>query len=242
MHDRLIKNHMSWLDGEFNVPPNQCSQTPKKNSNTGRPKKNFGISSLRSKQRSVQSLVKHNSPEQLSFAAESSLVKSGKRKTAKVIKIALESSPRSLKKMQDSRVISYSLYTPVEALALIVDTIMTKEDYIKVQRGAKAKGANIYPAYNQILQIKLTCYPLNIYVSEIEARILVQSLLDHTIKRLFEVQQEVISLHLPADVFVIDVYYKWGLDGSGGHSISKQHFADNPKYSDYCPFRNIYYI
>lgn len=235
IHDRLIKNHHDWLNEEFKVPNIQGDQQPlSKEPVSGRPKKDFKISSLRSKQRSVKTLVKNLSPEQLSFATESSLVMSGKRRAAKVMKLALESSPRSLKRMQQSKsnTPSFTPYTPVEALALIVDTSMTKEDYLKVQRGAKARGANIYPAYNQILQIKQTCYPENVTISDIEARIPIQKVLDHTVTRLFEVQKEVISLHLPPEVFEIDVYYKWGLDGSGGHSIYKQHFADSPKYSD----------
>lgn len=235
IHDRLIKNHHNWLNEEFKVGNMQRElKTPRKVVVPGRPKKDFGSASLRSKQRSVQTLVKHHSPEQLSFATESSLVRSGKRKAAKVMKLAVESSPRSLKRMQQSKSTTHSCtpYTAVEALALIVDTSMTKEDYIKVQKGAKARGANIYPAYNQIFKIKQTCYPENITVSESEARIPLQNLLDHTVTRLFEVQQEVFSLHLPPEVYEVNVYYKWGLDGSGGHSLYKQHFTDNPKHSD----------
>jgi hypothetical protein len=235
IHDRFMKNNEDWLNTMFKIPKFiQDQQTVGTKPVPGRPKKDFEETSLRSKQRSVQTLVKHLSPGQLTFAAESSLVKSGKRKAAKVIKLALESSPRSLKRMHVSKSAThcYTSYTPVEALALIVDTSMTKDDYIKVQRGAKARGANIYPSYNLILQVKQTCYPKNITVSESEARIPLQNLFDHTIARLVEVQQEVICLHLPVEVPTIDVFYKWGLDGSGGHSIYKQHFTDNPKYSD----------
>lgn len=131
IHDRLIKNHHDWLNEEFKIPEIQGDHTtPSKKPVSGRPKKNFGVSSLRSKQKSVQTLVKGLSPEQLSFATESSLVVSGKRKAAKVMKLALESSPRSLKRMQQSKnnKPSCTPYTPVEALALIVVTGMTKED------------------------------------------------------------------------------------------------------------------
>lgn len=70
-----------------------------------------------------------------------------------------------------------TVYTPEEALALIVDTSLTKEDYIEIQRGAKARGANLYPAYNVISQVKNTCYPGNMTISESEARIPLQNLL-----------------------------------------------------------------
>lgn len=38
--------------------------------------------------------------------------------------------------------------------------------------------------------------------------------------------------HLPERFVEVNVIYKWGLDGSGCHSINKQHFANNPQYSD----------
>ena len=235
MQDRFFNKQAKWLGEEFQVP--QFSKiklvTPGKKLVQGRPKKSFEESSLRSKQRNVQTLVKNITPEQLSYAAESSLVKSGRRKTAKVIKLALEASPKSLNKMESvKKTPLQQKYSSEEALALIIDTDLTKEHYIKIQRGAKTRGANIYPAYNAISEVKKTCYPNNIKISESEVSIPVQDLLDFTICRLFEVQKEVFLLHLPTEIVQIDVYYKWGLDGSGGHSIYKQKFLNNPKYSD----------
>ncbi|CAH2093575.1 unnamed protein product [Euphydryas editha] len=92
----LIKNHHDWLNEEFKVPNiREDQQIPSKEPVPGRPKQDFGVSSLRSKQRSVQSLVQNISPEKLSFATESSLFR--KRKAAKMMKLALETSPRSFK-------------------------------------------------------------------------------------------------------------------------------------------------
>lgn len=47
-------------------------------------------------------------------------------------------------------------YSPEEALVLILDTSLSKEDYIKIQKGAKTKGANLYPAYNAVSKVKKT--------------------------------------------------------------------------------------
>lgn len=99
---------------------------------------------------------------------------------------------------------------------------MGKEDYIQMQRGAKSRGANIYPAYNVIAQTKKQCYPDNLKISETEVQIPVQDILDHTVHRLAEVQQDVLLLHHNhGENSPIEVVYKWGLDGSGGHSINK---------------------
>ncbi|KAK9728859.1 hypothetical protein QE152_g16997 [Popillia japonica] len=168
IQEKFIKKNSEWLKGEFKLPLlADIGQTPEKKQAKGRPKKNFTESSLRSKQRSVRLLVKHISPDQLTYAAESSLVKSGRRTTAKFMKLALDASPKltyaaesslvksgrrttakfmklaldaspkTLKKMRQVTSPMFTVYTPEEALALIVDTSLTKEDYIEIQRGAK---------------------------------------------------------------------------------------------------------
>jgi len=58
----------------------------------------FEESSQRSKQRQINSIVLDHSSEQVCLAAESSLVKSGKRTTAQVVKLAIQSTPNRLKK------------------------------------------------------------------------------------------------------------------------------------------------
>ena len=45
-------------------------------------------------------------------------------------------------------------YSPKETLALIIDTNLTKEHHIKIQRGGKTRGGNIYPAYNVISEVQ----------------------------------------------------------------------------------------
>lgn len=56
--------------------------------------------------------------------------------------------------------------------------------------GAKAREANIYPSYEKILLAKNNCYPKleSIEVSETAAQVKLQSLLDHTTIRIFDVQ------------------------------------------------------
>lgn len=73
---------------------------------------------------------------------------------------------------------------------------------------------------------KQKCYPSNIKITENEAIVNLQSLLDHTTERLFQVIGEVSSDNL---IF----FYKWGLDGSGNHTEFKQKF-NNSTDSDSC--------
>ena len=123
-------------------------------------------------------------------------------------------------------------YSPEEALGLIVDLGLTKEDYITMRLGAKEREADIYPSYHVIAEAKRKCYPANIKITENEAVVPLLDLLTHTIQRLAQVQADVILQNISEDCDTIEVYYKWGLDGSGGHSIYKQNFANNSEYAD----------
>lgn len=140
MYDRFNTKHMLWIVDDLKLPEVQLSQLSlsalkrlEKNSR-GRPKKPFEESSQRSKQRQINSILSQHSSEQVCLAAESSLVKSGRRTAAQVLKLAIDTTPNRLKKMKLVHDISSSItirpYSPEEALGLIVDLGLTKEDYI----------------------------------------------------------------------------------------------------------------
>lgn len=108
--------------------------------------------------RHVRAIVSDLNSEKLCLAAETSLAKSGNRSAAEVVKLAINSSPKSLKRMKlahdTSSSASLKPYNPEEALALIVDLGLTKENYITMRLGAKERGANIYPSYHVIGEAK----------------------------------------------------------------------------------------
>ncbi|CAH1107162.1 unnamed protein product [Psylliodes chrysocephalus] len=97
-----------------------------------------------------------------------SLFKSGETASAQVLKLATNSSPSTKKKIKEIHNLlllsSMAMYTPEEALALIVDCSLSKDD-IRIQRGAKKKQVNIYPSYAVIGHVTKTCYPANITIS-----------------------------------------------------------------------------
>lgn len=234
--ERLTKYNSAWLKNDL-VLPAPVSNASNSQSSKGRPSKSFEEGSVRTKRRRVQPIVAKTTPELLCAAAQASLTKSGKRTAAQMVNLALTTSPRRykrIKKIHDApKTSGITPYSPEEALAFIIDSDMGKEDYIHMQRGAKSRGANIYPAYNVIAQTKKQCYPNNIKISETEVQIPVQDILDHTIHRLADVQKDVLHIHHDHEENLpIEVVYKWGLDGSGGHSIYKQCFANNSLYGD----------
>lgn len=79
-------------------------------------------------------------------------------------------------------------------------------------------GAPIYPSYQDLAKAKSLCYPQGITITEQEALVELQSLLDHTASRLL---LSLSSMEFPSEVTLL---YKWGFDGSSGHNEFKQVF------------------
>ncbi|KAF2889754.1 hypothetical protein ILUMI_16419 [Ignelater luminosus] len=85
------------------------------------------------------------------------------------------------------------LYRAEEALALIIDLKLAKDQYLNLRIKARARVCNLYPACNTVLQAKKECYPEEITTTKTMAEVKLQSLLDTTTDRLCTVQNEVIS-------------------------------------------------
>lgn len=116
-------------------------------------------------------------------------------------------------------------YTNEEALVLYIDGGYTRHTYSLLRAGAKNHNADIYPSYHKLLAAKRECYPNDgINISEISAEVSLQSLVDHTAKRLLKQQKEVLQQCKCTELILS---YKWGCDGSSGHSRYKQGFNEN---------------
>lgn len=84
-----------------------------------------------------------------------------------------------------------------------------------------------YPSYNQLLIAKKECYPDDINITEQEAIVPLQSLLDHISSRFLLYLNN--NIEEGSDIII---YHKWGFDGSSGHPEYKQLFDDHSN-SDY---------
>lgn len=122
-------------------------------------------------------------------------------------------------------------YTPDEALALMIDLKLSKFQYELLHSQAKKKFADIYPPYYKIFEAKTKCYPSkdDMSISEMGAKIAVQSLLNHTMERVVEscdpnVLKKIVEPELQAT-------YKWGFDGASGQSLYKQAFKGDSENS-----------
>ena len=194
----------------------------------GRPRKLFDEGSDKSKRRKVESLVSAHSEQELIHAAQVSLHMSGKRDAAKMIKETVKSPRRAtkIKRAYMSPAVKTVPLTGEEALSFFVDNNFTKTQYINIRKECKMRNTNIFPPYHIIRETKKKCYPQNVSITETSATIKLQSLVDHTIERLAVVQQDVLKQSISGND-TVHMIFKWGCDGSSGHSQYKQKFTDD---------------
>lgn len=106
-------------------------------------------------------------------------------------------------------------YSPEESLGLILDCRLSKADYNTIRQGAK----ELYPSYHHILAAKEDCIPdSGIVAADYEASVDLQSLCDHTTKRILKTCQ---LKDIPPNS-ILEITHKVGFDGSTGQSIYKQ--------------------
>ncbi|KAF2884548.1 hypothetical protein ILUMI_21625, partial [Ignelater luminosus] len=141
---RFVQKNSEWLKTEINLSHllNVSQPTPSLSQRRGRPRKLFWGSFERTKARDVALLLSEVDHQKLAYATQKSLSKSGKRTAAEVVKLATNSSPRSLKKIKMAPKMSPAItpYTPEEALALTIDSGLGKVNYLNIQSETKKKG------------------------------------------------------------------------------------------------------
>ncbi|CAF1105542.1 unnamed protein product [Brachionus calyciflorus] len=77
--------------------------------------------------------------------------------------------------------------SPETAVALITVCSLSQDDFQKIRNLRKAHGANIFPPYSKVLAAKKECYTNNSNINETPVEQPLQDLLDHTAKRLLEI-------------------------------------------------------
>jgi len=221
------KNNSAWLETVFNLPLNNIP-TNIEQKKTGRPLKEFSECSERTKRQKVLPLVKSYSSPELVLALSTKFQKSGQRSASLLLNDSLTSPTRAIKirnvvnNVDHNKIIPY---TANEALAFLIDNKLTKQQYLNIRLGAKKKNCDIYPPYSSILEAKKKCYPDDLHISESNCSVPMQSLVDHTVHRIFEIET-VKSMQIKENMNHFEMLYKWGCDGSSGQAQYKQNFND----------------
>lgn len=78
-------------------------------------------------------------------------------------------------------------------------------------------GNKNYPPYPKVLSAKTRCYPENIYVTDNGASVELQSLLDHTVRRLISSIAPKILDSLQDKLLIL--HSKWGMDGASNQQV-----------------------
>lgn len=219
---RFLDKNEEWLNTMLSFPKFSPSSNTKK---IGRPSLEFMECSERTKRQKTEKLRSNTDIHELCYATQMSLRSSGNTDAAKLVKEITFSSPkratryRKAFKMSQSPIIQLS---GESALSMIVDAKLTRHQYNII----RSKDKKRFPSYKIVQAAKRRCYPQksDIIVNSTFAEVKLQSLLNHTIQRLFDVQKEVLETLTPEQLCHLRLISKWGFDGSSGQSLYKQKF------------------
>lgn len=197
----------------------------------GRPVRDFDEVCDRTKRRRTEDVRSTLSTSELTYAAQISLRTSGSIDAANVLKDVTTSSPtRAAKYRKSFKLAATPRPTEMssdEALLDFVNLKLSKQQYLDLRESLRKKKFFAYPSYGKLLEAKRRCYPELISVTETSAEVKLQSLLDHTCKRILLVQEDVINTLHPKITSTLRCIVKWGCDGSSGQSQYKQKFSDD---------------
>ena len=111
---------------------------------------------------------------------------------------------------------------PIEALSLIMDRDLSKEDYNAIFTMFKKFGIGI-PCYDKVKDVKLECRPEGIVTSIEDIQVPLQNMAEHRIKRILQledVKARIIDcIDRTGGPLVLVYNIKIGLDGSSGFQV-----------------------
>ena len=216
-----------------NIPTAQTSIQIK-----GRRGKLFEEKKARAQMKDSSSLRNKFSPGVINLANKQNLSMSGQKDAAFVVK-RISSETGSTARFARAAILSrnelssrpVSKKTPEEALFFLLTNNLTKEQYCNMKQACKESGADIWPAYTYVQGAKPGLEPEEVNVTENEAVVPLQDLLNHTVKRIFvsnlSLSQQMENLaEENGGSLEATLIYKIGFDSSGSHTISQQTNSD----------------
>lgn len=234
-YEKFLKKNESWLKQDFVWPCCVLLSQPVKSASKKKRKK-FEDLSMKQKKRRTDYLRQEN-VEELSFAITSKMSNCGNDNVNKIFKF-LTQHPQHVEKVRHfcENIEKYHRhsYSKEKSLAIYVSLKLSKNDYLTLRKSAELEGCFLYPPYYQIQLAKRDCYPpqSSIMITDTFARITLQSLLDHTARRILESLKITVTGKLT-------LIGKCGFDGASGQSNYKQTF-ENIESDDSSIFMTAY--
>ena len=180
-----------------------------------------------SKRRKTAQLRSDHSADQLTYAAQMKLRQEGKMVQSKLMREMNFTSPTRASKMQQKiTYVAPTPFTPQEALALLINTDMSRKSYEYMYYAHKEHNSRLLPRYEIVSAAKKQCYPSCIEITDMSMTVGLQSLCDHTAKELLSINTENIDKLIATmdcneqqrQSIPLTVLYKYGSDGSGSHA------------------------
>lgn len=201
--------------------------------NGGRPSLKFQDCSERSKRRRVEDVLNACENNCEMFLSAAKRVASSEKDSAmsKLLTVIIkDQNAASILKLLNNK---SRQMTDEEGLAYYLNANLTVNQYKLTRSSAITFGHIIYPIYTKVLAAKQSCYPPGIVVTETSAMVEWKDLIQHTLKRIIESNEEVIEdrcsmLEEGSKLkFIISV----GMDGTSSQKLYNQKINDNASES-----------
>lgn len=225
---KFLQKYEDWLNLDFNLTELlSCDDEICESSVKEKP---FHDCSERHQMRRTEDLRNSFSAEELMFAAKMNYRKEGNTDMADVLGFLIKNqhAVSKLKKACEEISTPPETYTKEQALSLATKLNLSTAKYNALRKFTEKDGYHIFPSYYKIQKARKDCYPddKHILVTEMEAKIDLQALLDITVKRLILTLPH-IQTNSQGNDMKFTLISKWGCDGSSGQSIYKQKFTDD---------------
>jgi len=93
-----------------------------------------------------------------------------------------------------------------EVLSLLMEANLSKHQYFLIRSYVNSKTSfDLFPSYGQLLKAKKLTYPDKITVSESKSEVELQSLVDHTARRIVKLQHDVLELEIGDLTAALDI-------------------------------------
>ena len=234
--DRLRIRKADWLSIEIKNPVKKESAPPppkakKKKKKRGPKEKDYANKSRSGQYAEAGKKRAKNSLENLIHMAMLKASEDGNTDVAHVLR-QLHSNPveqgsRFRKAMEHYNKPTVIVFTPQEALALIIELNLSVDQYNKLKKKAKANHAHLFPSYDPaITNYMKECKPENIDTTKLdEVNVPMQSALDHQNLNILELPSVVRKhndLKAKCDETGLDYelkfFFKYGADGTATKS------------------------
>lgn len=212
---KFLSKYSDWLDNdiEFSV----CT------SSVGAPHKSYEDLSIKTKRKRMSNNLSVMSTDEVSDTFKA-LLKQEKRPTdaIRIADVLPKASPKRLKRIVESipTPSSESEFTDEEAIALMLQLGLSRDNYIILRKALKEKGVNVLPSYDIIKEKKKSLIPSPLQVSNCAVSIELSNLLENTAARIVSTLSKEQLKQI--DKCDLQLMCKWGCDGLSTLSEYKQ--------------------